>query len=200
MKTKLFTTLFSLITLMLQAGTARGQLTAPRQVLDEFVKAEIGGARLPSKGWIEMNRFFLAPSQAPDHLDFAVVSQQYTITDHPATKEKAAFDVFSQQSYGHIDAQSLIFKPQASETASGSPILQGSLVPVTMVASGTKADDNRTDVTQQPQWKIVEQWPHPAVGLDAAIRYVKASIAETSDSSVRANGEKTIGILNKIKR
>jgi hypothetical protein len=83
----------------------------PKDIVEQFVKMDVEGARLTSQGWQEADALFVRPSEPPQPKVLLVIAWRYAVSDGPEKGNTADF-YMGYAEVGRVSTSSL--RPQWS--------------------------------------------------------------------------------------
>lgn len=157
--------------------------SSPEQVITMFCKADLMGKQLTGSGRTEIAHFFDSYAWKPNRISVVMdcIHGKAKIQD-----ENAKIRV-EQLTFGQID-KDLHFIPMHTDNPKNPSLV---ILPYALIRSKAANDSILS-------WKIASQYP-PSISVDAAIRYVDMVKKEAKDDIVRANADKTLDMLKKLK-
>src|SRR5258708_18393201 len=108
---------------------------SPKQVVEEFVRRDLGGERLTEKGRSTLSGFFAQQSQPQKDEKIVLVSPEYDLTQAEGSSDRAKFHVLFRQFYGKLDS-ALNFEPALDSASNGVPIKRGILSSFALIRVG----------------------------------------------------------------
>jgi hypothetical protein len=178
---------FAFASLLLLAGFTSGQnlveQSPPKEVLQEFVKMELEGARLKPEGRRNAEHLLVRPITAlPDTID--IVSDEFQIHETPPTKGSVKLDLYFPYFYGWLDS-ALRFKT-APHTARGNGLLREGINAAYVL------------VPADGSWRIENPPSFTMISLATATRYVTEARNNTADPAIKKNALDTLAKLKKL--
>ena len=176
------------------------QLKSPEEVLREFVKMDLAGARLTPEGRGKTAHLLIRPSPAPpDVID--IVSDNFEVQETTSTQGRAKLSVSFFHFYGWLDS-ALRFKPTLRQAPGGGIILEGITADYALVLTDKYWElepDGRElkEATGAPEWRI-ESPQVGTISLATAIRYVGETRDRATDRAIKNNADHTLGKLMKL--
>jgi hypothetical protein len=173
------------------ALAAATSTTSPRDVVDQFVKMDLDGARLTPEGWHTADALFVKHSEPyrPDML--IVVGRSYAVSEGRPTNTNEFY--FGYEEVARISAAALRFYP----THSG--VETRSFDKYVVVPSATDASDKNVEAPSKvvrPEWRIDGAQPKTIhLTAKAAIQYLTQMRAKTSDPATQSNASRAISNL-----
>ncbi len=166
---------------------------SPEEVVREFMKLELEGARLTPEGRQNLARFLVRPSSAlPSPIN--VVSDAFDVSDISSPHYNPKLNVYFHYFYGNLDPA-----VRFSASLHGNSILrEGTNVEYVLTLTDKRGVQTK-EVTGPQEWKIEDAHPYCFITLAAAIRYVTEQREKTTDPTVKKNAEATLGKLQKLK-
>lgn len=199
MKTPLTLGIVLMMAIFASAQTSIMHTNSAREVVQEFVKVELEGARLTPEGRLQTTHLLVQPSSTPpDPID--IVSDTFEIQDD-ATVTGVKLNVHFPFFYGWLDS-ALRFTP-APHVAPGNGILkEGISLEYTVVPAGkqSEAKSNARQAAQKSaqEWRIENLPSFSTINLAAAIRYVSDMRDKATDPAVKSNANQTLTKLKKL--
>jgi hypothetical protein len=162
-----------------------------RQVLDQFLKADLAGERLEQLGAHDLSRFFTGESKPPRGSSINIVSNDYHLDQTEPTPGTVKFGVGFGWFYGNLDAEAN-FIPAPTDASTGVEIKEG------MIALFTLSNKNRGTTTSSA-WKIESPAQPICVNLSTAQRYLAAVSKSDPDATRRANAARALVELRRVR-
>jgi hypothetical protein len=173
--------LLTAVALAVLSGLVKASTLSPKNVVEQFVKMDVEGARLTSEGWHEADALFVKPSEPSQPKDLVVIAWRYAISDGPA-KENTADFYMGYAEVGRVSTSSLHFAPTNSRD------VMWSFDKYTVVS------------TDMPlEWRIDGVQPvEMHLSAEAAIRYVTEMRARTSDPAIQKNADQALAKVTRF--
>jgi hypothetical protein len=163
------------------SGLAKASTKSPKDVVEQFVKMDVEGARLTPEGWHDADALFVKPSEPPQLEILVVIAWRYAVSEAPDKGDKTQF-LMGYEEVGRVSTSSLHFAP------SNSGDVMWSFEKYTIVS------------TDMPlEWRIDGVQPvEMHLSADAAIRYVTQMRARTSDPAIQKNADRALAKLSRF--
>jgi hypothetical protein len=188
---------------------------SPVQVLEEFCKLDWDGARLTESGWYAASRFFVKPGrpQPPQPYVLEIIANE-RVDNAPNPWVKLGDKRVQVESYldalGQIDSlgrftsviQAKRLVPFGPSVAQRGPVQFEVSYRLVLTDTYWEFGPNREgprEVKGPLEWRIEGFRFEPNVTIDAAIRYLTKLRDESASAAVRANAEKSIADLGRLK-
>jgi hypothetical protein len=185
------------------------------QVLEEFRKLDRDGGRLTESGWYAAARFFVKPGRPrpPQPYVLEVIANEM-VDNAPNPWVKLGdnrVEVGSNlDALGQIDSlgrftsviQTSLLVPFGPPVAQRGPVQFVVMWRLVLTDTYWEFGPNREgprEVKGPLEWRIEECPFEPRVSIDAAIRYLTKLRDELAGAAVRANAEKSIADLGRLK-
>ncbi len=160
-----------LIIAVLSSASQNVQAASAKDVVEQFVKLDVEGARLMPQGWNQASLLFTRQADPSQPSLLVVIAKRYGVSQD-TTKEN--YFVLGYDDIGHIDPSTLLFTPTH----------------VPMVMWWYKG--YRVELTKSG-WRIEGAQPSEMhVGADAAMRWVKEVRDRTADPAIQRNANQTL--------
>jgi len=171
---------------------------SPKEVLQDFLKLELVGARLLT-GQSTTSQFFVSPQPSFSPNLIFIVSDDFDLTELPSEKETAKISVFFHDYYGTLDKK-MRFAPAPTTGPRGGIVKKGitsdyTLVPTKRLTQNNPADKESAD---RSEWKIVKPQAGPTVDMRAAKEYLKELRDRTTDPTIKNNANNSLDRLSKL--
>jgi hypothetical protein len=176
-------------------GPVKASASSPKDVVEQFVKMDVGGARLTPQGWHDADALFVKASEPSQPAVLVVIGRRYAVSE--ATEKGATGEsYFGYEEIGRIGASSLHFAYSRVEWYS---FEKYKVVANSHRASGT--DKENTQKLDSPsEWKIDGVQPAETyVTADVAIRYVTQMRDNATDPAVRKNADQALAKLSRFR-
>jgi hypothetical protein len=185
-----------------QSGGEQAAKKPPKEVLQEFVKMELGGARLSAEGRRKTERFFVHSSGLSQDGKILVFSDDYEFHEKAVTENRAELYVFFRDFYGQIDPK-LRFELAAAYSPSHMLIKHGGTVDYSLVRTNktSRLDpgvEEPKEATGPEEWRIEHAPLNYTTSLATAIRYVTEMREKATDPVIKKNAEQTLTKLKKL--
>jgi hypothetical protein len=163
------------------SGMVKASTKPPKDVVEQFVKMDVEGARLTPSGWHEADALFVNPSEPPQPKALIVIARRYAVSETPDKGDKTQFSM-GYEEVGRINTSSLHFTP----TNNG---FMWEFDKYTLVLTNVP-----------PEWRIDGVQPvEMHLTADAAIRYVSEMRARTSDAAIQKNAGQALAKLSRYR-
>src|SRR5882762_192049 len=194
-----FAAILTLASLALaQSDTERAR--SPKEVIREFVKLELAGARLTPEGRHGTATFLVLPGTAAPY-PINIVSDKFDVHEIPSAKNNPKLNVYFPYLYGQLDS-ALRFKEALHVTPGNGLIREGINAEYDLVLTnkhGEVEPDGREGRESRgaQEWRIENAPSFGTINLDTAIRYVSEMREKTNDPTVKKNADLTLAKLKK---
>jgi hypothetical protein len=157
-------------------GYAETRTASAKNVVEQFVKIDVKGARLTSQGWNQADELFTKHTEPSQPTFLVVIARRYAVSQDTTKKN---YFVLGYDDIGHIDISTLRFTPTHVSMVrwfySGYAVTRGH------------------DGNASSEWKIEGAQPKEMhVTVDAATRWVLQARDKASDPASRRNADQTI--------
>ncbi len=175
---------------------------SPKDVVEQFVKMDAGGARLTQEGWYRTAHFFVRPLALPQDKKILVVSDTFELREGEMKGDRAKFHVFFFHFYGQLDAR-LHFEPASHRASNGALIKDGLLSSYDLARTENHLEfepgaSEIREVRGPAEWKIENAQVTPTISLTTAIRYVTEMRDKTADPVAKKHADETLAALSKL--
>jgi len=196
----------ALATVLIAAVLASAQTRAvransPKEVVHEFLKMELEGARLTLEGRLKTAHLLVRPKTAPpDAID--IVSNNFEIHEPPATEPHVNFDIYFPYFYGWLDS-ALRFEAAPHEAPGNGLIREGINVQYALLLTDKQGElepgrRGTEEGRRAREWRIENAPSFGTINLATAIRYVTEIRDKTTDPVTKKNADQTLGKLKKL--
>lgn len=173
---------------------------SPKEIMREFVKLELEGARLTPEGRRETATFLVLPSAAPPY-PINIVSDKFDVHEIPSTKNNPKLNVYFPYLYGQLDS-ALRFKEALHVTPGNGLIREGINAEYDLVLTKNRElePDKREgrEIAGARVWRIENAPSFCTIKLETAIRYVSEMQEKTTDPTVKENASQALAKLKKL--
>jgi len=170
------------VALAVFSGVVKASTKSPKDVVEQFVKMDVEGARLTPEGWHEADALFVKPSEPPQPKVLVVIAWRYAVSEAPDKGDKTQF-LMGYEEVGRINTSSLHFAP------SNSGDVMWSFDKYTVVSTATPFE-----------WRIDGVQPvEMHLTANAAMRYVTQMRARTSDPAIQKNADQALAKLSRFR-
>lgn len=184
------------------------QAKSPKEVLREFIRMELEGARLTPEGSHRTTHFFVRPSPPPPDKKILVASDGYELHESHESQESAITENSAKlylsflHYYGRLDS-ALRFEVAPKKTPDGGIIREGFTADYHLVLTDKhwklhSGEREAREVVGPPEWKIEHSPTCCITSLATAIRYVTEMQAKTKDPAIRKNASRTLAKLKSL--
>lgn len=173
----------------LSAQSATKSSDSPKATVDNFLTAVMKGDLLTVDAWQQANASFAHPSSMLHGESIFIIGADYS-TQLAWVRGNHAEVVVTYRELGQIDP-SLRYQPMAS----GRQITAR----YELIRMGVSDTIGTARLTGPRQWRIQSVQRGVWTGLPGAVRYVSEARANTNNSLITKNAERTLGQLNKVK-
>jgi hypothetical protein len=185
-------------------GTSAAEQTTtkpPKEVLQEFIKMELQGARLTPEGRSKTAHLLVRASTAPpDPID--IVSNNFEVPETTVTEDSVKLNLYFPYFYGWLDS-SLHFKEALHMAPGNGLIREGINADYALVLTDKHVElgpDRRETkgVRGVQEWRIENTPSFATITLATAIRYVTEMRDKTADPVTKKNADETLAKLKKL--
>jgi len=177
------------------------QVQSPKEVIQQFVKADLAGMRLTPEGRSKMAQLLVRPSTAtPDPID--IVSDKFEIHETPTTQGSVNLDLYFPYFYGWLDS-ALRFKA-APHMAPGNGLIREGInaeykLVLTHKNAGPEPDKQETrEAAGAQEWRIENAPSFATVSLATAIGHLTEMRDKSTDPGIKKNADQTLAKLKKL--
>jgi len=195
-----FAAILTLASLALaQSDTAPAK--SPKEVVRDFVKLELEGARLTPEGRREAANFLVLPGTAPPD-PINIVSDKFDVGEIPSAKNKPKLSVYFPYLYGQLYS-ALRFKAALHMAPGNGLKMEGTNEEYALTLTGKRlefepAGPQKKAVKGPEEWRIENAHLYGFISLTTAIRYVTEMRDKTTHPAVKKNAEQTLVQLKKL--
>lgn len=165
---------------MLLLGLVKAWAASPGDVVEQFVKMDVEGARLTPPGWAQADALFTKHSEPSQPTFVVVIARRYAVSEDKSRKN---YFVLGYDDIGHIDSVTLHFTP--THVPQVMWWYKGYVV--------TPANAAGQNGSAPLEWRIEGAQPSEMhVKANAATRWVSQMRDKSTDPAIRRNAEETI--------
>lgn len=171
----------------------------PTEVVERFCRMDVDGKQLTPDGWREVSALFV--QSGTPRKEKIVVVKNYAVSNASISQENSASVVVEYLYLGALDSRTALLEqgPLSNSKLRANYTLILVNKNSGVKDSGVSPDDANRKLESRLEWKIEGTPPEPHVTLDTAIELVKRLRDDASNDIVKANAEKTIAVLTRLR-
>jgi hypothetical protein len=176
---------------------------SPKEVLVDFVKIELGGARLTPESVQKTARFLVRPSTAPPQV-IDVVIDKFEVHEISAAGSRAKLNLYFPYFYGWLDPVALSFREAPHLPSDDELVREGINIEYVLILTDKHWEVESSgmqpkEVLGPHEWRIENAPSFSTISLAAAIQYVAERRERTTDPTIKKNADATLAVLKRLK-